>query len=66
MQTVWHITTTRFTDTAYSGEGARLYGGPDGSPQPAQAPPTNNYRSVHSPGVLRSFVMGKSATARSS
>ena len=26
-QTVWRITTRRFVDTAFSGEGARLYGG---------------------------------------
>ncbi len=26
-QTVWRITTRRFADTAFSGEGARLYGG---------------------------------------
>lgn len=26
-QTVWRITTARFADTAFSGEGARLYGG---------------------------------------
>ena len=27
MPTVWRITTVRFADTAFSGEGARLYGG---------------------------------------
>ena len=27
MRTVWRITTARFADTAFSGEGARLYGG---------------------------------------
>ena len=27
MSTVWRITTARFADTAFSGEGARLYGG---------------------------------------
>ena len=27
MPTVWRITTARFADTAFSGEGARLYGG---------------------------------------
>ena len=27
MRTVWHITTVRFAATAFSGEGARLYGG---------------------------------------
>ena len=27
MQTVWRITTARFAATAFSGEGARLYGG---------------------------------------
>ena len=27
MLTVWRITTARFADTAFSGEGARLYGG---------------------------------------
>lgn len=27
MRTVWRVVTQRFADTAYSGEGARLYGG---------------------------------------
>ena len=27
MRTVWRITTARFAETAFSGEGARLYGG---------------------------------------
>ena len=27
MQTVWRITSARFAATAFSGEGARLYGG---------------------------------------
>jgi RES domain-containing protein len=35
MRTVWRITTARFLDSAFSGEGARLYGGrwnPEGYP----------------------------------